>query len=95
MRDRCANRPGADSLAEGRGAVIHGHWHRCRILYNDLSMTRMVPFTEARGLSELLDDEILQDEEILDALRQSEKDVFFKAGRLTTLDEVRRALGLA
>jgi prevent-host-death family protein len=37
--------------------------------------------------------EVLQDEEVLVALRESEKDV--KAGRLFTLDEVRRELGLA
>jgi antitoxin YefM len=37
--------------------------------------------------------EILQDEETLDALRESERDV--RAGRLSTLDEVRRELGLA
>jgi len=37
--------------------------------------------------------EILQDEETLAALRESEGDV--KAGRLSSLDEVRRELGLA
>jgi prevent-host-death family protein len=37
--------------------------------------------------------EILQDEETLDALRESEEDL--KAGRLFSLDEVRRELGLA
>ena len=37
--------------------------------------------------------EVLQDEETLVALRESEEDV--KAGRLFTLDEVRRELGLA
>ena len=36
--------------------------------------------------------EILQDEETLAALRESEEDV--KAGRLFTLDEVRREIGL-
>jgi antitoxin YefM len=37
--------------------------------------------------------EILQDEETLGALRESERDV--NAGRLFSLDEVRRELGLA
>ncbi len=37
--------------------------------------------------------EILQDEETLAALRESEDDV--RAGRLLSLDEVRRELGLA
>ena len=37
--------------------------------------------------------EILSDDEVLDALRESEKDV--RAGRLQTLAEVRAELGLA
>jgi antitoxin YefM len=37
--------------------------------------------------------EILQDEDTLEALRESERDV--QAGRLSSLDEVRRELGLA
>lgn len=37
--------------------------------------------------------EILQDDELLAALRESEEDV--EAGRLFSLDEVRRELGLA
>lgn len=37
--------------------------------------------------------EILQDDDTLDALRESERDV--QAGRLSSLDEVRRELGLA
>ena len=43
------------------------------------------------AIEETLD--VLQDEETLAALRESEEDV--KAGRLFTLDEVRRELGLA
>jgi antitoxin YefM len=43
------------------------------------------------AIEETLD--VLQDEDALAALRESEKDV--KAGRLFTLDEVRRELGLA
>jgi len=37
--------------------------------------------------------EVLEDEESLEALRESESDV--RAGRLYSLDEVRRELGLA
>jgi antitoxin YefM len=43
------------------------------------------------AIEETLD--VLQDETALADLRQSEKDV--KAGRLSSLDEVRRELGLA
>lgn len=50
----------------------------------------LVPVDEQEVLEETL--EILQDEDILDALRESEEDV--KAGRLRTLREVRRELGL-
>jgi antitoxin YefM len=50
-----------------------------------------VPVSEQEALEVTL--EILQDEAILDALGESEKDV--KAGRLTSLREVRRELGLA
>jgi antitoxin YefM len=46
---------------------------------------------EYEALQETL--EILQDEDTLQALRESERDV--RAGRLTSLDEVRRELGLA
>ena len=51
----------------------------------------LLPADEQEVLEETL--EILQDEGLLDALRESEDDV--KAGRLKTLDEVRRDLGLA
>ncbi len=51
----------------------------------------LVPAGEQEALEETL--EILQNEGILDALRESEEDV--KAGRLTSLREVRRELGLA
>jgi len=46
---------------------------------------------EYEALEETL--EVLQDEKTLAALRESEEDV--KAGRLFSLDEVRRELGLA
>lgn len=51
----------------------------------------LVPADEQEALEETL--EILQDEDVLEALRASEKDV--KAGRLTSLQDVRRELGLA
>lgn len=51
----------------------------------------LVPADEQEALEETL--EILQDEDILEALRESEEDV--KAGRLRTLREVRREIGLA
>jgi antitoxin YefM len=46
---------------------------------------------EYEALQETL--EVLEDEDTLDALRESERDV--RAGRLVSLDEVRRELGLA
>lgn len=51
----------------------------------------LVPADEQEALEETL--EILQDEGLLEALRESEDDV--EAGRLRTLREVRRELGLA
>jgi antitoxin YefM len=50
----------------------------------------LVSADEQEVLEETL--EILQDEDLLQALRESEEDV--RAGRLTTLREVRRELGL-
>jgi antitoxin YefM len=46
---------------------------------------------EYEALMETL--EVLEDDEALEALRESEEDV--RAGRLHSLDEVRRELGLA
>ena len=51
----------------------------------------LVPAEEQEILEETL--EILQDEELLAALRESEEDV--KEGRVTALREVRQELGLA
>jgi prevent-host-death family protein len=51
----------------------------------------VVSTDEWEALEETL--EILQDEDTLGALQESEEDV--KAGRLFSLDEVRRELGLA
>jgi antitoxin YefM len=51
----------------------------------------LIPAAELEAIEETL--EVLQDQELLEALRESEEDV--KAGRLSTLPEVRRELGLA
>ena len=51
----------------------------------------LIPAAELEAIEETL--EVLQDDELLQALRESEEDV--KAGRLSTLSEVRRELGLA
>jgi len=51
----------------------------------------VVSLEEWEAVEETL--EILQDDEMLASLRESEEDV--KAGRLFSLDEVRRELGLA
>jgi prevent-host-death family protein len=50
----------------------------------------LIPAAELEAIEETL--EVLQDEDLLEALRESEEDV--KAGRLSTLAEVRRELGL-
>jgi prevent-host-death family protein len=51
----------------------------------------MLSSDEYEALAETL--EVLEDPELLDALRESERDV--QAGRTQTLDELRRDLGLA
>lgn len=51
----------------------------------------LVPSAEYDAMEETL--EILHDEDLLEALRESERDV--KAGRLHALDDVKRELGLA
>ena len=51
----------------------------------------LIPAAELEAIEETL--EILQDDDLLDALRESEEDV--RAGRVITLTEVRRELGLA
>lgn len=50
----------------------------------------LIPAAELEAIEETL--EILQDEDLLQALRESEEDV--KAGRLSRFSEVRRELGL-
>ena len=61
------------------------------ITRNGRPVAVLVSAEEQEALEETL--EILQDEDLLAALRESEKDV--KAGRVSSLDEVRRELGLA
>ena len=51
----------------------------------------LVPSSEYDAMEETL--EILHDEDVLEALRESQKDV--KAGRVHSLEDVRRELGLA
>lgn len=60
------------------------------ITRNGRPVAVLVPAEEQEVLEETL--EVLQDEELLRALRQSEDDV--KSGRLTSLREVRQELGL-
>jgi prevent-host-death family protein len=50
----------------------------------------LIPAAELEAIEETM--EILQDEDLLQALRESEEDV--QAGRVSTLAEVRRELGL-
>jgi prevent-host-death family protein len=50
----------------------------------------LIPAAELEAIEETL--EILEDEDLLRALRESEEDV--KAGRVSSLSEVRRELGL-
>lgn len=61
------------------------------ITRNGRAVAVLVPAGEQEALEETL--EILQDEGILEALGESEKDV--EAGRVASLREVRRELGLA
>jgi len=60
------------------------------ITRNGRPVAVLVPAEEQEVLEETI--EVLQDEELLRALRESEDDV--KSGRLTSLREVRRELGL-
>lgn len=77
-------------LSELLDEVEHRHEHVV-ITRNGRSVAVLVPSAEHDSLEETL--EILQDEQTLAALRESDQDV--KAGRLHTLQEVRRELGLA
>jgi prevent-host-death family protein len=61
------------------------------ITRNGRPIAVLVPSAEYDSMEETL--EVLHDEPLLDALRESEADV--RAGRLTPLGEVRRELGLA
>ena len=51
----------------------------------------LIPAAELEAIEATM--EILQDEDLMQALRESEDDV--RAGRLSTISEVRRELGLA
>ena len=70
---------------------VQGRHEHVVITRNGRPAAVVVSTEEWEALEETL--EILQDEEALAALRESEEDV--KAGRLFSLDEVRRELGLA
>lgn len=70
---------------------LEGRHEHVVITRNGRPAAVLVPADEQEVLEETL--EILQDEDVLDALRESEEDV--KAGRTRTLREVRRELGLA
>jgi prevent-host-death family protein len=61
------------------------------ITRNGRPLAVLVPSAEYESMEETL--EVLHDEPLLKALRESEADV--RAGRLTSLDDVRRQLGLA
>jgi prevent-host-death family protein len=61
------------------------------ITRNGRPIAVLVPCAEYESMEETL--EVLHDEPLLKALRESEADV--RAGRLTSLDDVRRQLGLA
>jgi len=77
-------------LSELIDDLIERHEH-VLITRNGRPVAVLVPAEEQEILEETL--EILQDEELLAALRESERDV--DAGRLSTLLEVRQELGLA
>ena len=77
-------------LSELLDELVSVHEHVV-ITRNGKPAAVMLSADEYEALQETL--EVLDDEETLAALRESEKDV--KAGRLASLDEVRRELGLA
>jgi antitoxin YefM len=78
------------NLSELLDELADRHEH-ILITRNGRPIAVLVPAEEQEILEETL--EILQDEDLLAALRQSERDV--KAGRLSSLREVRQELGLA
>lgn len=61
------------------------------ITRNGRPVAVLVPSSEYEAMEETL--EILHDDELMAALRESQKDV--KAGRLHSLDDVKSELGLA
>ena len=76
-------------LSELLDDLEHRHEHVV-ITRNGRPAGVLIPAAELEAIEETL--EILQDEDLLEALRESEEDV--KAGRVSTLSEVRRELGL-
>jgi antitoxin YefM len=78
------------ALSELLDEVERRHEH-IMITRNGRPSAVLMPVVELEAFEETL--EILQDEDTLQALREAEDDV--KARRVTTLDELRRDLGLA
>ena len=84
------------TLTEARSGLsqlldeVERHHEHVVITRNGRPAAVLVPAQEQEAIEETL--EILQDEELLSALRESEEDVI--AGRLVTLAELRRELGL-
>ena len=70
---------------------IERHHEHVVITRNGRPAGVLIPAAELEAIEETL--EILQDEDLMQALRESEDDV--RAGRLSTISEVRRELGLA
>ncbi len=77
-------------LSELLDDIERGHEHVV-ITRNGRPAAVLIPAAELEAIEETL--EILQDEDLMQALRESEDDV--RAGRLSTISEVRRELGLA
>lgn len=86
----CTRREARAHLAELLDEVEARHEHVV-ITRNGRPAAVVISPAEHEALEETL--EILQDDDTLSALRESEDDV--KAGRLLSLDQVRRELGLA
>ncbi|MDP9341624.1 MAG: type II toxin-antitoxin system Phd/YefM family antitoxin [Actinomycetota bacterium] len=76
-------------LSELLDDLEHRHEHVV-ITRNGRPVGVLIPAAELEAIEETL--EILQDEDLLQALRESEEDV--QAGRLSTLPEMRQELGL-
>lgn len=77
------------SLSELLDEIERQHEHVV-ITRNGRPVAILIPNAEYGAMEETL--EVLHDDQLLDALRESEEDV--RAGRLTSLRDVRRELGL-